>query len=47
MRIDLKLAELMLKYISKVCNKHKGLNVTKYSKISGKVTYKLEWHDCG
>jgi hypothetical protein len=47
MRIDLKLAETMLKFITKVCNKHKGLNITKYSKLSGEVTYELEFYDAG
>lgn len=45
--MDIKLAEWMLKFISKVCNKYKGLNIEKYSKLSGEKIYKLEWLDCG
>lgn len=46
--MQIKLAELMLKYITKVINKYKykGLGLVKYSKLSGEVSYKLEWHDC-
>ena len=45
--MDVKIAKMMLKYIEKVCNKHIGLNITKYTKLSGEKTYKLEWYDCG
>lgn len=45
--MDIKLAELMLKLVTRVCNKHKGLNIGKYSKLSGEKVYELEWHDCG
>lgn len=45
--MSLKLAKLMLKFITKICNKHKGLVIQKYRKISGEVIYQLEWHDCG
>lgn len=44
--MDIKLAKCMLKFITKVCNNHKGLNIEKYSKSSGEKVYKLEWHDC-
>lgn len=44
--MDLKLANVMLKFITKVCNKHRGLTIQKYRKISGEVIYKLEEHDC-
>lgn len=43
--MDIKLAKLMLKYITKVCNKHNGLDITKYSKLSDEVIYELEWLD--
>ncbi len=46
MRFDIKIAEFMLKFISRVCTKHRGLSVTKYSRLNGTITYKLEWHDC-
>lgn len=45
--IDVKIARVMLKYIEKVCNRHSGLNIAKYSKLSGEKTYRLEWYDCG
>lgn len=45
--MELKLAETMLKFITKACNKHRGLVIEKYRKTSGEVTYQLEWHDCG
>ena len=44
--MDIKIAKWMLKFIAKVCNKHKGLNIAKYSKLSGEKIYKLEWYDC-
>lgn len=44
--MDIKLAEIMLKFVTRVCNKHKGLCVEKYSKLSGEVKYELEWCDC-
>ena len=40
-----KIAKILLKYVEKVCNKHK-LNITKYSKLDGTKSYKLEWYDC-
>ena len=43
--MDIKLAEIMLKFITKVCNRHKGLQIEKYSKLSGQVIYKLEGTD--
>ena len=46
--MDIKLARWMLKFIEKVCNKHKGLNIIKYSKLSGvhgEKVYRLEWCD--
>ena len=45
--MDIKLAEIMLKFITRVCNKHKGLCIEKYSKLSGEAIYKLEACDCG
>ena len=46
--MDIKIAEWMLKFISKVCNKHRGLCVTKYYKgVSDTIEYKLESCDCG
>ena len=46
--MDIKIAELMLKFITKVCNKHRGLCVTRYSKgVSDNIVYKFEWCDCG
>ena len=45
--MDIKIANWMLKFINKVCNKNNGLNIQKYSKISGETVYKLEWCDCG
>jgi hypothetical protein len=47
--MDIKIAELMLRYIAKVVNKHRarGLALKRYSKISGEVSYRLEWCDCG
>lgn len=44
--MKIKLAKFMLKFISKLCTKNKGLTVQKYFKLSGEVIYKLEWHDC-
>lgn len=43
--MDIKLAKIMLKFITKVCNKYKGLNIASYSKLSGEKTYELEWYD--
>lgn len=45
--MDIKIAKWMLKFVEKVCNKHKGLNIAKYSKLSGEKVYELEWYDCG
>ena len=45
--MDVKIANMMLKFITKVCNKHNGLTIERYSKLSGEVIYKLEWCDCG
>ena len=47
--MDIKLAELMLRYVAKVVNKYRarGLGLEKYSKLSGEVSYRLEWYDCG
>ena len=45
--MDIKIANLMLKFIAKVCNKHKSLIVRKYFKLSGEVFYELEWCDEG
>lgn len=42
----IKIAGLMLKFISKICTRYKGLNVVKYSKLNGTVNYYLEFHDC-
>lgn len=44
--MTVKIAKILLKYVEKVCNKHKGLNITKYSKLDGTKSYKLEWYDC-
>ena len=33
--MDIKIAEWMLKFVAKVCNKHKGLCISKASKLSG------------
>ena len=44
--MDIKLAEIMLKFITRVCNKHKGLCIEMYSKLSGEVIYTLEVYDC-
>ncbi len=44
--MDVKIAKMMLKFVTKVCNKHKGLNITTYAKLSGEKIYKLEWYDC-
>lgn len=44
--MKLKLANLMLKLISKLCTRNSGLVIQKYSKLSGEIIYKLEWHDC-
>lgn len=41
-----KLANLMLKFISKLCTRNSGLVIRKYSKLSGEIIYKLEWCDC-
>ena len=47
--MEIKLARWMLKYVANVINKYrnKGLSLQKYSKLSGEVSYKLEWCDCG
>lgn len=46
--LDIKIANWMLKYVAKVCNKHKGLKVTKFYKgVSDTVIYELESCDCG
>lgn len=46
--MDIKIANWMLKFIAKVCNKHRGLCVRKYYKgTSNVVVYKLEFCDCG
>lgn len=46
--MDVRIANWMLKFVAKVCNKHKGLRVNKYSKgVSDAIVYKLEWCDCG
>ena len=46
--MDIKFAEWMLQYVAKVINKYRdrGLNLAKYSKLSGEVSYRLEWYDC-
>lgn len=44
--MKIKLANLMLKFISKLCTRNRGLALQKYSKLSGEIIYKLEWHDC-
>lgn len=44
--MKIKIAKLFLKYIEKVCNEHKGLNITKYSRLNGVKVYELEWYDC-
>ena len=41
-----RMANLMLKFISKLCTEHRGLVIKKYSRLSGKIIYKLEWCDC-
>jgi hypothetical protein len=44
--MDIILAKLMLKFIEKVCSKHSGLCIVKYSKLSGvpaEKAYRLEW----
>lgn len=43
--MDVKLAEWMLKFVARVCNKHSGLRVTKAKMLSGEMVYKLEWCD--
>lgn len=46
--MDVRIANWMLKFVTKVCNKHRGLRVSKYSKgVSDAIVYKLEWCDCG
>lgn len=45
--MDVKLAEWMLKFVTKVCNKHRGLRINKAEKLSGEKVYRLEWCDCG
>lgn len=45
--MDVKLAEIILKFVTRVCNKHRGLRIEKYSKLSGEVIYRLESCDCG
>jgi hypothetical protein len=45
MNLGYVIAELMLKFITKICNKYKGLGIEKYSKLSGETIYKLEWSD--
>ena len=45
MNMDVKIAEWMLKFITKVCNKHKGLCISKGSYLSGEDVYELEWCD--
>lgn len=45
--MDIKIANWMLKFVAKVCNKHKGLRVRKYYKgVSDIVGYELESCDC-
>ena len=38
-----RIANLMLKFISKLCTRNTGLVLQKYSKLSGEIIYKLEW----
>ena len=46
--LDIKIAEWMLKFITRVCNKHGCLRINKYYKgTSDTIIYKLEWFDCG
>ena len=45
MSIDVKLAELMMKLVTKVYNRHNGLRVIKAKMLSGENVYKLEWCD--
>jgi hypothetical protein len=44
--MDIKIAEWMLEFITRVCNKHKGLCISKASKLSGEKVYELQWCDC-
>lgn len=44
--MDIKIANWMLKFVAKVCNKHKGLCIGRASKLSGEQVYELEWQDC-
>lgn len=44
--IKFRMANLMLKFISKICTKNSGIVIRKYSKLSGEIIYKLEWCDC-
>lgn len=41
-----RIANLMLKFISKLCTRNSGLVIRKYSKLSGEIIYKLVWCDC-
>lgn len=41
-----RMADLMLRFISKLCTRNSGLVLRKYSKLSGEIIYKLEWCDC-
>ena len=41
-----RIANLMLKFISKLCTRNSGLAIRKYSKLSGEIIYKFEWCDC-
>lgn len=47
LNMDIKIAKWMLKFITKVCNKHNGLYISKASKLSGEKVYELQWCDCG
>lgn len=45
--LDIKIANCMLRYVAKVCNRHKCLRINKYYKgTSDTILYKLEWFDC-
>lgn len=44
--MKLGIANLMLKFINKLCNRNSGLVLRKYSKLSGEIIYKLEWSEC-
>jgi len=41
-----RIANLMLKFINKLCARNSGIVLRKYSKLSGEIIYKLEWRDC-